>query len=227
MRVAQPPPAVTRIVRSWIDSGRPPQPSIAWPRERWIRSLPSYRELLENLPETLNRQVVAMYGEAAESGYRQAVEAFVAAMAWGYGTAGYGPWRTKRILDSTADSAAHLHCVAATLRAHGPLAAYVELSAGHRLKWLGPAFGTKYLYACCEQQPADHAVILDRLVAGWLRLNTGIILNPVPWSPPAYSRFLDYLKTWSAELQITPSELESCIFQAEARRQAQSQWAST
>lgn len=92
-----------------------------------------------------------------------------------------------------------------------------------RLPGLGPAFGTKFLYFCSP--PGDRtALILDSLVAAWLRTDTGLRLHEAHWSAPTYQRYLEVMSRWAAETAVTADELEACIFQAEARGTG-SQWA--
>jgi hypothetical protein len=56
------------------------------------------------------------------------------------------PFRTQRILFDTDNAAARLHQVALALEGGGTAAAYRRFAGDCQLKWLGPAFGTKYLY---------------------------------------------------------------------------------
>lgn len=219
------PTTVGDLVAQWRAVGSPLQPPIAWPRDRWVQTFPSHQALLEGLPDQLSRPDVTAYGRLASHGAREAETAFLVVMAWGFGSVGYGPWRTRRILESTVESARRLSTVAHTLTADGALSAYAELALPCRLRWLGPAFGTKFLHFCSASCSEDTAIVLDRLVTDWLRSNTGLSLNPIPWSVPTYGRYLEHLGHWSAELAVTATELECCIFQAEANRREGSQWA--
>ena len=225
MTAVDTPNAVREIVRVWRSTGSEAQPGIPWPRDRWSRTFPDHRALLDDLPETLGRSAVAEYGKSAARSPQDAERAFVVAMVWGFGTVGYGPWRTRRILDSTSNPLERLHDAARALQSDGPLAAYEEMSSRSRLRWLGPAFGTKYLYFCSASRPTDGAIVLDRLVADWLESNTGLSIDPVPWSVPIYGRYLEHLTHWSKDLGASSAEVECCIFQAEARRRARNQWA--
>lgn len=56
------------------------------------------------------------------------------------------------------------------LAADGPLGAYESLARDScaRLRGLGPAFGTKYLYFTQPEGAATEALILDAFVARWL-----------------------------------------------------------
>lgn len=149
------------------------------------------------------------------------------AMAWGYGGVGYGPWRITRILTQNRGAAARLHAAAVTLTSSGPESAYRRMTdyADCRLRFLGPAFGTKFL-AFCSADSRQPALILDRLVASWLARNTRLQLNPIPWDPTAYSRYLRTMCGWADALGIEPDDLECRVFSAEANAVA-NQWAQT
>jgi hypothetical protein len=101
-------------------------------------------------------------------------------MAWGYGRVGYGPYRVHRVLETTLDAGSILQSAAGELGSGGPVRAYVLLGehGAARLPGLGPAFGTKFLYFC-SPSGASPALILDRLVADWLREHAGLRLNEV------------------------------------------------
>jgi hypothetical protein len=81
--------------------------------------------------------------------------------------------------------------------------------------FLGPAFGTKFLYFCSP--PGRGALILDRMVANWLRTQTGLSLNQVRWSSQTYARYLGTMAGWADQLSVTADELETCIFSDQAR----------
>ena len=149
-------------------------------------------------------------------------------MAWGYGTAvGYGPWRTRRVLMDTPDAARRLAAVAQTLAEGSALSAYSRLcNAGDcHLRWLGPAFGTKFLYFCQPIRPDEQkALILDNLVATWLRRATQLNLNS-GWSAQTYHKYLDHMHSWADSLGCMPEELEYCIFRTMSQER-KSQWGS-
>lgn len=110
---------------------------------------------------------------------------------------------------------------AEVLNSAGALAAYRVLANQHRIPFLGPAFGTKFLYFASA--PDKPALILDRLVSLWLNDNGGVRFNYIAWDPAEYARYLDLMFAWSAALEVIPADLESRIFQAQADK-AGSQW---
>lgn len=209
------PEAAHRLVERWNSAGNPGQPAIEWPRERWRNYFPRHIDALRTLPSSLDRQVVRRACADAALDANSAERAFVAVMAWGYGTeVGYGPWRTHRVLTQTPDAGDRLARVARTLSEDGAISAYGRLThdSDCRLRWLGPAFGTKYLYFCQPEGQPMTALILDSLVSTWLRREAKLDLNPIPWSVRTYQRYLEQMHLWANGLRCRPDELEHCIF---------------
>jgi hypothetical protein len=93
-----------------------------------------------------------------------------------------------------------------------------------RLPHLGHAFGTKFLYFCSATS-SQPALILDRLVARWLRENAGLPLTELQWSLSTYVRYLEIMFGWADELALAADELELRIFSAQAGGLGDSQWA--
>ncbi len=145
-------------------------------------------------------------------------------MLWGYGPVGYGAFRTRRILDEPEASRALLE-VATVAQAEGGLAAFALIcerrhhDAGY-LKWLGPAFGTKYLYFLTAAIDPDRATpVMDAVVRRWFSKHVPdqkLIVDT--WNEPSYRKFLDCLETWSDELsslgrtKVTMDDVEYLIF---------------
>ena len=219
------PPAVARVVGGWQAGGRPRQQGIRWPRERWLAAFPETADALQALPVRLDRGTVRAACADAAGSPAAAWQAFVVVMAWGYGTVGYGAWRTARILQGDSNAPDRLASVTQQLAERGALDAYGLLGGACRLQGLGPAFGTKYLYFCPQPAAGPRALILDRLVARWLARNARVSLNPGFWSPNTYGRYLELLRSWAEALGAAPDEVEMCIFQAEADTTG-NQWAT-
>jgi hypothetical protein len=176
------PSAVAGVVGDWQAGGRPRQQGIGWPRERWLAAFPETADALQALPVRLDRGTVGAACAGAAGSPAAAWQAFVVVMAWGYGTVGYGAWRTARILQGDSHAPDRLASVAQQLGERGALDAYGLLGGACRLRGLGPAFGTKYLYFCPQAAAGPRALILDRLVARWLARNARVSLNSGFWS---------------------------------------------
>jgi hypothetical protein len=220
------PPEVRRVVERWLADGKPAQPSIPWPRQRWLDDFPANASALTRLPDSLDRSAVRSAGTEAWRSPDHAVDAFLAVMAWGYGDGvGYGRYRTKRILASRSDSTARLHSLARTVVTEGAVAGYRALASEglSRLTGLGPSFGTKLLYFWQPSDQRPKALILDAFVANWLDRQANWKIDPVPWSVETYRGYLDQMHAWADDLGIAPDELEMSIFRDEASRRG-SQW---
>ncbi|MFC7375409.1 hypothetical protein ACFQRD_09070, partial [Brachybacterium sp. GCM10030268] len=158
--------------------------------------------------------------------------AFIATMIWGYGTAGYGPYRTERVLREDPDALDHLLDVARICHdpSQGGLAAfrYITTKRGGQsryLKYLGPAFGTKFLYfLTAASEAGEPTPVMDALVRRWFRDNTDSRLVTAWWDPDSYALYIDRLDEWGRELGgIRRDEVELLIF-TDARGQLGTAW---
>jgi hypothetical protein len=227
MAVVRPVPAsVRKLAQRWIAAGKPAQPPTPWPRDRWIKEFPAQRAVLEQMPDWLDRGAVAAACSSAAESPQAAGAAFLAVMAWGFGSVGFGRFRTARILNSRADATERLQEVARITREDEAIAAYRALGSDGigRLPFLGPAFGTKFLYFCQPTDRRPRALILDAFVGSWLAREASWRLDTVQWSAKTYGEYLETLHAWAEELGLAPDDLELCIFQAEAELRG-SQWA--
>jgi hypothetical protein len=219
------PKELMTLIDQWNKQGQPPQVGIEWPRERWRTAFPKQQALWRDLPELLDRKAVRAITDRAAESPAAAETALIATLAWGFGWVGYGPHRADKILISTPDSRRHLQAVAALARVDGAMAAYRGLAHEHRIKGLGPAFGTKFIAFC---QPAGRqpvALIHDQLVGAWLATHGRPDLAAASWSSPRYEAYLDQIHVWADALGVNPETVEYLIFQAEADVRG-NQWAT-
>jgi hypothetical protein len=219
------PGAVHQVVDAWRAAGSPSQQGIEWPRQRWIAAFSSHAATFAALPDRLDRPAVCRVCVHAAVSPAAAERSFLAVMAWGYGSVGYGPFRVRRVLDAAPTAGAQLHTAAGTAAEGRPVEAYAYLGdhGTARLPHPGPAFGTKFLYFCSSGGTRP-TLILDRLVARWLRQNTALVFNEIRWSASTYARYLETMFVWADELALAPDELEVCIFSRQAGLGG-SQWA--
>ncbi len=160
------PPALSEAVRRWREHGEPPQRASRWSRGSWLRYFPVHHAFLDSLPDGIDRDEATRHAAGAVTS-EGAERAFLAAMIWGYGPVGYGPWRTARVLTENPHASERLAEVARVARDRGGVAAFREL-AKTRLRYLGVAFGTKYLRFVTAALSQDAAPILDAVVHGGL-----------------------------------------------------------
>jgi hypothetical protein len=217
------PPALRDLLAQWDARDRPPQQGSSWSLRSWQATFPEHGEYLASLPNPISRADAIGACREAPSGPEAAVRGFLAAMIWGYGKVGYGPYRTAHVLSDTAGAAATLSKVAGVARDEGGPAAFERLADNHLLG-LGVAFATKYLFFCAAAGDGPPALVLDRLVRGWLAHNAGWSLR-LDWRVDAYREYVETVTAWACELGCDPSELEFLMFAAAASSEASSQWA--
>jgi hypothetical protein len=129
----------------------------------WERSFPGI-----TLPVRISRSDVFETLNSNDS--QRFRNTYVKAMAWGYGDAGYGPYRAKVIetnfcgSDQEREIGQFLQKLQDAARA-GWKNGY-EYLANNSISDLGPAFATKLLYFCSRKN--DRAPILDSVISKWM-----------------------------------------------------------
>lgn len=230
------PDSLTTTYKRWTALDQRPQGSFAWRPNSWTRrftrvdapQLPGIdlgaaiediadasRKAFGGEGNRIDRTVVegfhspTMLRSADGSLNAQAVvTAFIAAMIWGYGTSGYGPYRSARVLSTDSDAMEHLIKVANIAQdpAQGGRAAFAEIAAqrtaGVRyLKYLGPAFGTKFLYfLTAASHEVETTPVLDAVVRRWFRDEAHETLYTTWWDPNSYEKYLGLLDEWRVKL---------------------------
>lgn len=210
------PARLKTILHHHTSGGARAQKSIEWPRDRWLTWFPEHAHILRNVPAELDRAAVRTMAETPAS-RDDALAGFLAAMVWGFGRAGYGPWRVRQALDRHADLPDTL-LRAAKAAQDDPVTAY-RILAESRPTRIGPAFGTKFLHFSVPSSDSS-PLILDRIVADWCREHADLRFNPVPWSPAVYERYLDRLRNWARYLGVMPDVVEELMF----RDKVDGQW---
>ncbi|MAT06907.1 MAG: hypothetical protein CL424_17890 [Acidimicrobiaceae bacterium] len=220
------PDALRELRQRWAAAGRPAQKSIGWPRASWTAKFPEHTAMLNALPEPIGRADVSAACRLAAGSDDAAVEAFVVAMVWGYGSVGYGPWRTRRILDRNPDAAASLRRTAQIQGAEGAVEAYRFLANNGRLRYLGPAFATKFLHFVPQCGDGASALIHDALVSRAIRDLAGQRCSATRWSTPTYARYLGLVGDWADDLDLDPVDIEMLLFVSRAPLPWAESWVS-
>ncbi len=146
-------------------------------------------------------------------------ELFVAAMAWGFGSAGYGWYRTLHAYG--AHGGTRLPRLIGGLRAASgsPEQAWTVLMGGDGLRGLGPAFGTKLAYFTgYDRKARTGPLIADRWTAWsfWALGNRWDIRT----SAELYGRYVETVSGWATQLDCRGDDIERALFVAgpEVRR---------
>lgn len=142
------------------------------------------------------------------------------ALAWG---GGKRPRLMSKRLDTVAadpEGAVSALRAAAAKAGSSPVDAYETLypSGCTTLKYLGPAFFTKFLYFAGQGQPTHACAILDRVVAASLRSRGWQGLRSTGWSAATYGRYCELVACWAREAStrlgrlIAVDEVERWLF---------------
>ncbi len=217
------PPRIAEVVSDWVARGRPAQAPSTWIRPAWLAMLPEHEAILAGLPDELDRPFLRQVAASAGATPDAALRAFLAVMVWGYGTGPLGPFRTRRILDQAPDAPVRLMDAARAV-ARSAEDGYRHLAKAGRMRYLGPAYGTKFLLVAQPPGAATTALILDSFVAEGLGELAAVHLDPVPWRWSTYERYVALMHAWAAELGIAAEDLEYVVFQWVADRHG-GQWA--
>jgi hypothetical protein len=87
-----------------------------------------------------------------------------------------------------------------------------------RIKWLGPAFSTKFLYFAQGSTTAPSYLILDAVVARNLRATAWPSAPSTAWWPSTYGAYCLLMKNWAEEAQLrsgnetSPDQIELAVF---------------
>jgi hypothetical protein len=202
-----------------------PQRAFPWTPAGWrkeMHDLPDVLQVLDGIPERVDRSMVRE-AVLADLGGGRVLPAFVSAMVWGYGDAGYGAMRVRWVLTGVkagahnapvrGDVADLLRTAAEVVRTQGPVEGFRYMNNAGRIKYLASAFFTKWLYFASALTSADDpnaAPILDDQVRQWLEKNAGVILDISRTAD--YQRYFDALTGWGEIYGRTPIQVEKAIF---------------
>lgn len=234
-RMTTTPSALISAFDQWDRAGRRSQGAFRWTPRAWqraftdasapalpgvdlaaaIRTIAAACESILGDSQLIDRQVVTRLhtpedldpGAATEPS-QNVVTAFIAAMIWGYGATGYGPFRTRRVLAADEHVVEHLLGIAKIAQdpEQGGLHAFQQIdkargTASGYLKYLGPAFGTKFLYfLTAAADGVAPTPVMDAVVRRWFTRETEVRLITSRWHTSSYSMYLDSLDTWALDL---------------------------
>lgn len=220
-----PPPAGLAAV---LRAGPAVQRPFTWSRLAWrnqMRDVSDVRDLLSALPAEVDRGTTRQ-AVLRELDQQRVIPAFVAAMVWGYGTTAYGPGRVRWVLTGHKGVQSYrapvkrdevtkkLRDAVDIVRNDGAAKAYAYMYSDGRLKHLGGAFFTKWLYfisAVDGVDAANAAPILDTRVTDWLREIAVIGIHPN--RTKSYVRYLEVLDDWGDQYDRTRVQVEQAIFE--------------
>lgn len=218
---------VPAVLANRLSAKPEPQRAFSWNRQKWesvVADIPDAREVLSALPDELNRNTVR---EVVQSNLvrERVLGALVPVLIWG-GPGGYGPYRASRILTNgkgsaggAAEEAVRERLIKASevVRNGDAAEAFRYLNNEGKIKFLGPAFFTKWLAFSSMSGAVDGeevAPILDKRVRDWISQNTKSAqhINLRTTLTKDYRRYLDLLDAWGTPYGRTRAQVELAIF---------------
>lgn len=193
--------------------------------DQWISRLPDHGlwpPELTDLPETddgrhrIDRNTVFQVGRRAVDSLG-AGQALLASAVWGTGTAARERVRRLKVFEQPAEEVCvQLLAAIKTLRSEGAVAAYSYLhgNGGNIIKYLGPSFGTKFLYFCgYDSSPGGlKPLILDRYVAVAVNRLCGLAWPETDFSVSQYRQYLELADAWANAWNTSPDVIERVLF---------------
>lgn len=139
---------------------------------------------------------------------------FLAVMAWGYGLTGYGPHRTRRLLDDPGSNAV-AGAVAGLGKCAGPRATWQAFSRGGaaKIRGLGTAFASKIAYfSCYDRDQGQGPLIADRWTAWgfWAVDGTWDIRT----DGDRYAHYVETAASLAGDLGVRSDDVERALFVA-------------
>ena len=213
------------LVQKWQATGSPRQEGFDWTssKQNWLKAFPTDKKFIMALPSEIDRVAVRRICEARKYSVR---EKFLSVMIWGYGDRGYGPYRVTKMLNQE-NAEEILTQVFKTCQKGDPKLAY-DFLRRNRIQILGPSYGSKFITFCTPRDIG--APIYDSLIAMWIREYARkdfleVSTSSENWNSKTYSKYWDWVKIHSIELECYPDDIELVLFRdAESRYARQSSW---
>lgn len=140
-------------------------------------------------------------------------DVFIASMIFGYGPVGYGPSRVGRVIRENPDLIAKLNRQydAAT---KGPAPSWQSHTKEAKVRFLGPAFATKFAYFAARHQKVKGIVpLIADINTSWAMWWLAGIPRSVEYHA-SYKSYVNLAHTWGAEVggENGVDEIERAIF---------------
>jgi hypothetical protein len=183
---------------------------------KWFSGDKDFSDLIQKYPQTISRSEIA---DLAQN--RNARKVFLATMLWGYGTVGYGAYRTSIMLGEK--SSKNIIEKSFDLVSAGKYILAYEIFA---LPMCGAAFFTKYFYfvglgskisplpLILDSVVANSLVQLDVDISRFARFtkNSGGKITSIGKYADGYLRYVETINNWADEIGCRPDSIEKWLF---------------
>jgi hypothetical protein len=204
---------LSALLETWIIEGSSQQEAFDTSRMRlkWIEKFPNQEDFLSNLPLSIDRTLLREY--CLSTSPFNSFEKFLAVMVWGYGDRGYGPHRTKIIIENIKFE----KVISETIKlanTSNPIGSYDYLSS-EKLHGLGPSYGTKLISFCTPREIS--APILDSYIITWINkwAKNPLLKNrkiPKSWDKNFYFDYAVWIEAHAQKYACYPDDVELVLF---------------
>lgn len=210
------PDSVARAVSEAEAAGGALKQAVKWKPKTWLDqpNLSIVRNDLDSLARAtqVSDKVHKISREQVfESGSRGPMSLFIASMVWGFGTTGYGAYRTARILNEAGRDRTREALTALTDAAgQSPEAAWRAMHGGAKLKYLGPAFATKVAYFS-QSAAATHPPLIADLNTSW-GFWSATEVERSAYSQRGYNQYVETCWEWADTIGCRADTVEFALF---------------
>lgn len=215
------------VLEAAIDEFRPAETEdqpITWYGRRWLTK-PDWHSTTRNRIATLCGKLdPSKHTDALIITRREvfdccdnAADLFLAAMAWGFGTTGYGCWRTAQMINPGGEDHEQqvVEAVEAYQRAWSSGGAATVAQAWTRgngkVPGLGPAFASKVAYFAIYERHSGEGPLIADLNTAWSVWALGGIWDS-RYVPERYSDYVQWCGRWARALGCRPDDIERALF---------------
>lgn len=203
--------------------------AVPWNFEAWKAGFTLAEGLEDDTRAALVKAASALHGlhgssiarrnvfDFVNSQDRSEIDGFLAMMAWGHGTTGYGWWRTAMAAASRRGNQCRKLCdrIRAQVEAarRSPQSAFDSWShKDSRIRFVGPAFASKLAYFAVPDDMAGHRrpLIADDNTAWSFWAFTNI--TDTRTSREKYESYITVLHGWAAVTELRPDAFERGLF---------------
>ncbi len=184
---------------------------LSWKRQRLEMFKPQISKFASEcrqvkIQHVISRQDVLTLSESFE-------DVFIGAMIFGYGPVGYGPSRIERVISENPGLIEKLKSQYESA-ADGPRESWESHTQNDRLKYLGPAFATKFAYFAARKQQSNQAIpLIADINTSWAMWSLAGIPRSVELQE-SYMAYVDLAHTWGDQIdsEYGVDEVERAIF---------------
>jgi hypothetical protein len=197
---------------------------IAWSGRRWLASQDWHSTtkariaaLCDQLDLSKSAEELVITRRDVFDRRGDAVDLFIAAMAWGFGMTGYGGWRTAAMVnpegrEQEQQVADAVDAYRAAWSTGGAEAVARAWSNGRgKIRGLGPAFASKLAYFAIYDRTAGVGPLIADLNTTWSVWALGGIWDS-RYEPGKYLQYVQWCERWAQALGRRSDDIERVLF---------------